>query len=58
MEPRNTRSDPRHGPHATASTARSAVAWVAWTIALALVIAVGLVVVPAVVVWCLLFDAD
>jgi hypothetical protein len=32
--------------------------WVGWTVALALVIAVGLVVVPAVIVWCLLFDAD
>ena len=32
--------------------------WVGWTVALALAIAVGLVVVPAIVVWCLLFDAD
>ena len=58
MEPRNTRSDPRHGPHAKTLAARSAVAWVGWTIALALVIVIGLVVVPAVVAWCLLFDVD
>lgn len=32
--------------------------WVAWTVAMAVVIAVALVCVPAVVVWCLLFDAD
>ena len=54
----NTRSDPRDRSHATAGTARSAVAWIGWTIALALAIAVGLAVVPAVIVWCLLFDAD
>jgi hypothetical protein len=32
--------------------------WVGWTVALAVVITVGLAVVPAVIVWCLLFDVD
>lgn len=32
--------------------------WVAYAVALTLVVAIALVCVPWVIVWCLLFDAD
>lgn len=37
---------------------RSAVKWVWWTLGLTVVIAVALVCVPWLIVWCLLFDTD
>ena len=54
----HTGSHEGNRPLATTSAARSAVMWVGWTVAIAAVVTIGLVVVPAVVVWCLLFDAD
>lgn len=58
MEPRNTNGNQSQRPHATASLTRSVVAWAVYTLAIAVVIAIALVCVPWVVVWCLLFDAD
>lgn len=55
----NTLSGQSQRPDAAeVGPARTALMWVAWTVAMAVVIAVALVCVPAVVVWCLLFDAD
>jgi len=37
---------------------RAALMWLLYSVALTVVVAVALVCVPFVVVWCLLFDAD
>lgn len=55
----HTLSHESHGPHeAEAGAARAAVMWLAYSVAITAVVAVALVCVPFIVVWCLLFDAD
>ncbi len=55
----NTLSHKGHGPYeAEVGAARAAVMWVVYSVAITAVVAVALVCVPFVVVWCLLFDPD
>ena len=59
MGHRDTRSHASLGPHATeGGWGSAAVKWVLWTVVTVVVIALALVCVPWVIVWCLLFDAD